>query len=226
MLREWRSEPGVGVVHTVRNDRAGESWVKLAITRVGYRILHMSSTIKLPMEAGDFKLLSREVADHLVEMKEKRPFMRGLVCWVGFKQKSVSYSREARFSGATKFPVFSPKVIANFLDSALISFSDAPLRLATLAGMMTSILALLYIVWVVFEKFRGHNLPGWSATMVAVLFLGGTQLLCTGLQGLYISSIFHETKQRPNYIVKDLFGFKTSVMQKLDGSPETKSRPS
>ncbi len=208
LLRVWNSEPGVGVVHTVRSDREGETWIKLALTHVAYRILHMSSTIKLPMDAGDFKLLSREVVDHLVAMKEKRPFMRGLVCWVGFKQKSVTYAREARFSGATKFPVYSPKVIANFLDSALISFSDAPLRLATVAGMLTSVLALLYIIWVLIEKFRGHNLPGWSATMVAVLFLGGTQLLCTGLQGLYISSIFQESKRRPNYIVKDTFGFK------------------
>ncbi len=210
MVNAWRSEPGVGVVHTVRTDRAGESKFKMALTKLGYRILHVSSTVKLPIEAGDFKLLSREAVDHIVAMKEKRPFMRGLVCWVGFKQKSVGYARDARFSGKTKFPVLSPKVIGNFFDSALISFSDAPLRLATLAGMLTSVLALLYIIWVVIEKFRGHNLPGWSATMVAVLFLGGTQLLCTGLQGLYISSIFQETKRRPNYIVKDTFGFKDS----------------
>jgi dolichol-phosphate mannosyltransferase len=218
MVSAWKSEPGVGVVHTVRTDRAGESRFKLALTHMGYRILHSSSTIKLPMEAGDFKLLSREVVDHLVAMKEKRPFMRGLVCWVGFKQKSVNYSREARFSGDTKFPVLSRKVIGNFFDSALISFSDAPLRLATLAGLLTSILALLYIIWVVIEKFRGHNLPGWSATMVAVLFLGGTQLLCTGLQGLYISSIFQESKRRPNYIVKDTFGFKASADEKQAGT--------
>jgi glycosyltransferase involved in cell wall biosynthesis len=223
MLREWRSEPGVGVVHTVRNDRAGESWLKLAITRVGYRILHMSSTIKLPMEAGDFKLLSREVVDHLVEMKEKRPFMRGLVCWVGFKQKSVSYSREARLSGATKFPVISLRVINNFFDSALISFSDAPLRLATVAGLLISLMALSYILWVLLEKYRGHNLPGWSAVMTAVLFLGGTQLLCTGLQGLYISSIFQESKRRPNYIIKSTFGFRPGVETRRRQGPDQAS---
>jgi glycosyltransferase involved in cell wall biosynthesis len=207
LIRAWKSEPSVGVVHTVRTNRAGESRLKLAITHMGYRILYMSSSIKLPMEAGDFKLLSREVVDHLVAMKEKRPFLRGLVCWVGFKQKTVNYAREARAGGATKFPVISLKVINNFLDSALISFSDAPLRLATLAGLLVSILALSYIVWVLIEKYRGHNLPGWSAVMTAVLFLGGTQLLCTGLQGLYISSIFQESKHRPNYIIKDTFGF-------------------
>jgi glycosyltransferase involved in cell wall biosynthesis len=208
LVRAWKSEPDVGVVHTVRTNRAGESRLKLAITHLGYRILYLSSSIKLPMQAGDFKLASREVVDHLVAMKEKRPFLRGLVCWIGFKQKTVNYAREARAGGATKFPVISFKVINNFLDSALISFSDAPLRLATLAGLLVSVLALSYIVWVLIEKFRGHNLPGWSAVMTAVLFLGGTQLLCTGLQGLYISSIFQESKRRPNYIVKDTFGFK------------------
>jgi glycosyltransferase involved in cell wall biosynthesis len=208
LIAVWRSEPDVGVVHTVRTDREGESWLKLKITRLGYQILHMTSTIKLPIETGDFKLLTRVVVEHLVAMKEKRPFMRGLVCWVGFKQKSVSYKREARFGGDTKFPLFSYRVIGNFLDSALISFSDAPLRLATLAGMISSTMALLFIIYVFIEKFRGHNLPGWSATMTAVLFLGGTQLLCTGLQGLYISSIFEESKRRPNYIVRDTFGFK------------------
>jgi glycosyltransferase involved in cell wall biosynthesis len=208
MIGVWRSEPDVGVVHTVRTDRAGESWLKLLITRIGYRILHMSSTIKLPIETGDFKLLSRGVVDHLVTFKEKRPYLRGLVCWVGFKQKSVSYKREARFGGATKFPLFSYRVIGNFLDSALISFSDAPLKLATLAGAITAFLALLHAIWVLIQKYRGHNLPGWSALMTAVLFLGSIQLLCTGLQGLYISSIFQESKRRPNYIVKDTFGFK------------------
>jgi dolichol-phosphate mannosyltransferase len=215
LIRAWKSEPEVGVVHTVRTDRAGESRVKLAVTRVGYRILHMTSTIELPMEAGDFKLLSRAVVEHLVQMKEKRPFLRGLVCWVGFKQKWVTYAREPRFGGKTKFPVISRKVISNFLDSALISFSDAPLRLATIAGILTSIVALLYVVWVLIEKIRGHNIPGWSAIMVAVLFLGGTQLLCAGLQGLYISSIFQETKRRPNYIIKDTFGFKPRADSRL-----------
>lgn len=217
LLREWRSEPDVGVVHTVRTDREGESWLKLAITRVGYRILHMSSTIQLPIEAGDYKLLSRVVVDHLVEFKEKRPFLRGLVCWVGFKQKWVKYKREARYGGATKFPVLSYKVIGNFLESALISFSDAPLRLATLAGTITALLALSHTVWVLIEKYRGHNLPGWSALMTAVLFLGSMQLLCTGLQGLYISSIFQESRRRPNFIVKDTFGFKPRATARPPG---------
>ena len=222
MIGVWRSEPDVGVVHTVRSDREGESWLKLKITRVGYQILHMTSTIKLPIETGDFKLLSRGVADHLVTLKEKRPYLRGLVCWVGFKQKSVSYKREARFGGDTKFPLFSYRVIGNFLDSALISFSDAPLKIATLAGAFTAFLALCHTCWVLIEKYRGRNLPGWSALMTAVLFLGSMQLLCTGLQGLYISSIFQESKRRPNFIVKDTFGFKPRAGEKQDNPSDPK----
>lgn len=207
MLEAYQSEPDVDVVHTVRTERRGETRIKLAITKLGYAILKRVSTIELPVEAGDFKLLSRRVVNHLVQMREKRPFIRALVCWIGFKQKRVEYQREARFSGATKFPIFGLGVIRNFLDSAFISFSDVPLRIAMVAGAVTSILTLLFIFWILLEKIRGHNLPGWTATMVAILFLGGVQLLCIGLQGLYISSIFVETKWRPNYIVRDTFGF-------------------
>jgi len=207
LIAAWRSEPEVGVVHTIRTERHGETILKRLITKLGYAILRRASTIDLPIEAGDFKLLSRTVMQHLVRMREKRPFMRAMVCWVGFKQKTVTYEREPRFSGETKFPILGLGVIRNFLDSAFISFSDVPLRFAIVAGTAISFASLLYIVWVLFEKLRGHNLPGWSAIMVALLFLGGVQLLCIGLQGLYISSIFLETKWRPNYIINTTFGF-------------------
>ena len=105
-------------------------------------------------------------------------------------------------------PDFQPQGDFEFPGLGIDILLDAPLRLATLAGLLTSTMALLYILWILLEKYRGHNLPGWSAVMTAVLFLGGIQLLCTGLQGLYISSIFQESKGRPNYIVKDTFGFK------------------
>ena len=213
LISAWKSEEGVGVVHTVRRHREAETHVKLLVTKLGYAILRRVSTIDLPIEAGDFKLISRRVINHLVQLREKRPFMRALVCWVGFKQKTVYYKRAARFSGRTKFPVLGVKVIGNFLDSAFISFSDIPLRFAMMAGSLVSVAALLFIFWVLLEKIRGHNLPGWSAMMVAVLLLGGVQLLCIGLQGLYISSIFLETKRRPNYIVEDTFGFDSNPKQ-------------
>jgi dolichol-phosphate mannosyltransferase len=211
MLVKWESEPEVDVVHTVRISRRGETWFKLLLTRIGYVILKSVSTIDLPIQAGDFKLLSRRAVDLLVQFREKRPFMRGLVCWIGLRQLRIEYHREARFSGDTKFPILGYKVLQNFLESAVISFSDVPLKLAMGLGVIASAAALLYSVWVVFEHFRGHNIPGWSAIMVAILFLGGVQLFCVGLQGLYVGSIFAETKRRPSYIIRDVFGFPDSV---------------
>lgn len=211
MLAAWRAEPDVDVVHTVRLSRSGETRLKLWITRQGYRILKAVSTIDLPPEAGDFKLLSRRAVDHLLSLREQKPFIRGLVCWIGFKQRKVHYHRDARFSGATKFPVLGIKVLRNFLDSAFISFSDVPLKLSIFAGLASSAASLGYIFWVLIEKYRGHNIPGWSAIMVAVLFLGGVQLLSVGILGLYVNAIFLEVKGRPLYLVKDTFGFEPTA---------------
>jgi len=209
LVRAWKADPQVEVVHTVRRTRAGESFVKLAITRLGYAILRAVSTIDLPLEAGDFKLLSRRAVDYVTRFGEKRPFLRGLVCWIGFKHAIVPYHRQARHSGTTKFRVLGLKVIRNFIDSAMISFSDAPLKASAALGLFFSAGALVYMVWVLFQWSRGQSIPGWSATMVAVLFLGGVQLLSIGVLGTYISSIFLEVKGRPNFIVKDTFGVDT-----------------
>jgi glycosyltransferase involved in cell wall biosynthesis len=206
LIQTWK-EQQVDVVHTVRLSRAGESRMKLWITQVGYFILQHVSTVHLPFEAGDFKLLSRRAVNHLIQFKEKKPFMRGLVCWIGFPQATVRYRREARFSGKTKFPVYSRKVIRNFLDSALISFSDVPLQFSLFAGFLISLGAFLYLLYMLIATLRGQPLPTWSPLMVVVLLLGGTQLLTIGVLGLYINSIFLETKGRPNYIIDRTFGF-------------------
>lgn len=211
MLEAWESGTDVDVVHTVRISRRGETWYKLLVTCVGYAVLKRVSTIDLPIQAGDFKLLSRRAVTLLVQFREKRPFLRGLVCWIGLKQVRINYHRDPRFSGETKFPIFGWGVIQNFLDSAVISFSDVPLKLAMAMGVGVSFAALLFIFWVLLEKLRGHNLPGWTALMVAILMLGAIQLFCIGLQGLYIGSIFAETKRRPNHIVKDTFGFEDPI---------------
>lgn len=207
MLEAWRSEPDVAVVHTVRTRREGEHFLKLLITRVGYWVLRNVATIDLPIEAGDFKLLSRRARDHLVQFREKRPYLRGLVSWIGFKQVRVKYVRDPRHSGETKFPVFSRKVIRNFLDSALIAFSDVPLKLSILVGLFVIVLAFLYIAVLLFSYIRGDRVEPWSIVLIAVLFLGGINLGGIGILGLYVSSMFLEAKKRPNYIVKDTFGF-------------------
>ncbi|MCK5581710.1 MAG: glycosyltransferase family 2 protein [Candidatus Omnitrophica bacterium] len=207
LLKEWREGENVDVVHTVRLSRKGEPKIKLFITKVGYRILHSITTLKLPIETGDFKLLSRRVVNHLVNLKEKRPFIRGLVCWVGFNQKRVYYHRPPRAAGKTKFNVFGWKVISNFLESALVSFSSLPLQFASLMGFVAIIVSLALSIHVVIQKIQGVAVPGWTALMAAVLFLGSIQLFCLGVIGLYIHNIFEESKGRPNFIVESTWGF-------------------
>ncbi|HWA97593.1 MAG TPA: glycosyltransferase family 2 protein [Pirellulales bacterium] len=211
LLETWRAQPKVDVVHTVRESREGESRIKLLITQIGYRILRSTSSVDLPIEAGDFKLLSRCVVDQLVNFRENRPYMRGLVGWVGYESAAVTYRRDSRFSGTTKFPVFSRKVISNFFNSALISFSDAPLKATIVAGFACWVASLFYMAWIILQKLLGNTLPGHAATMVAILFMGGMNMLSVGVLGLYVNSIFLESKKRPNYIVRELFGFPGSV---------------
>ena len=207
MLAAKSAGQGFDVVHTVRLSRAGEPRIKLLVTRLGYFILKYVSTVDLQIEAGDFKLLSRRAVDQLIQLREKRPFLRGLVCWIGFPQTTIHYHREARGSGRTKFNVFSLQVIRNFFASALISFSDVPLQISSVLGVVVSLGALIYGGIVLMMKLKGVQPPPWSGLTVALMFLSGVQLLTLGLQALYISAIHAECKRRPNYIVESTFGF-------------------
>ena len=213
MINAYRRQKAE-VVHTKRKSREGESRLKLLITKLGYSILKKVSSVNIQAEVGDFKLLSRRAVDYLIQLKEKRPFIRGLINYIGFKQITIEYAREKRFSGETKFPVLSKKVMSNFLNSALISFSDAPLKLISLMGFFVSIATFLILIYVLVQKFLGHNLPGWTAIMVAMLFLGSLELLAIGILGLYINSIFLETKGRFNFIVESTFGFEDDQSDK------------
>lgn len=206
MLEAWRRDEEVEVVYTTRRTRAGESPLKMLITKLGYRLIKSLSEIDLPVDSGDFKLLTRRAVDHLLQLREKKPYLRGLVSWIGFKQVPVLYDREARHDGRenTKFPVMSRRVIYGYLDRALISFSDAPLKLMLFLGFVISFLSLSYIAVVLVQKFMGWHVPGWPAIMAAILFLGGTQIFMLGVLGLYINTIFQESKGRPNYIVKSV----------------------
>ena len=216
MIAVWQGPQRPDVVHTMRLSRAGESRIKLAVTRIGYHILRNLATVDLQIEAGDFKLLSRRAVDQLIQMSEKNPYLRGLVSWIGFKQTIVHYHRERRFAGQTKFPILCWPVVRHFLNSAMISFSDIPLKLAAVSGFMVFLGAFAFIGWIILEKFRGHNIPGWSAIMVTMLFLGGLQQLFLGFLGLYIKSIYVETKRRPNYIVESKYGFEQPAVSATD----------
>jgi len=215
LLKVVEKDPEVQVVHTKRMARDGETWIKLFITRIGYLILHFLTKSKLPIECGDFKLLSRRAVKEVLRFKETKPFMRWLVCLVGFKQEFVPYRREARGGGDTHIPILSWRVVSNFLESALVSTSIFPLHLISAAGLFSSLLCGLILVYILIQKFLGHNLPGWTALMSAVLFIGSVQILCTGLLGLYLASIFEEVKGRPAFIVDQTYGFSNSPGEEL-----------
>lgn len=206
LVARWKQDPDVEVVYTTRLSRVGEHPLKLFITKWGYRFINKTSNINLPVDSGDFKLLSRRVVEEVLRLKEKQPYLRGLIRWVGFKQAQVFYHREARYDGRgnTKFPVLSRRVIYGYLDRALISFSDAPLKASLFLGFIVSFLAAIYILVVIIQKIMGWYEPGWPAIMATMLFLGGTQLMILGVLGLYINTIFLEVKGRPNYIVKNV----------------------
>jgi len=207
MLAAYKAGGSIDVVHTVRRSRAGETKIKLLITRLGYFILKYLATIRLDVEAGDFKLLSRRAVNHLIQIREKRPYLRGLVSWIGFNQTTVYYNREPRFAGSTKFAIFGPKVIANFFSSALIAFSDLPLQFSSWIGAFISLLSAMYSAWLLVKWLLGWEIPSWALPLAIVAFLSGVQLFCIGLLGLYIAAIHVESKRRPNYIVESTSGF-------------------
>lgn len=206
LIDAWLADPETEVVYTTRTRREGEHWLKLLVTKIGYRFINAISEIELQVDSGDFKLLSRRVVDYLLQMKEDKPYIRGLISWIGFKQTQVLYERSERFDGRenTKMPVLSKRVIYYWLDRALISFSDAPLKLMLFLGFGLSAISLFYIVIVLALKLTGLAVPGWAALMSALLLLGGMQMMMLGFVGLYVGAIFREGKRRPQYIVKEV----------------------
>jgi glycosyltransferase involved in cell wall biosynthesis len=207
ILEVWNEGDNVDVVHTVRSFRAGEPFIKLQIAKLGYWILRKTASIELTAEAGDFKFLSRRVINHLNQLDEYNPFMRGMVAWVGFNQHRVEYKRESRFAGDTKFPIFSRKVINNFFSSALISFSSVPLQWASIVGFGGVGISMGMLILIMFQKISGLISPDWLLIISVILFIGSIQLIGIGILGLYIQSVYIASKNRPNYIIESVFGF-------------------
>jgi len=206
LIEAWQMNDDAEVVYTTRTRRDGEHWLKMLVTKLGYRFINSISEIELQIDSGDFKLLSRRAVDTILQLKEEKPYMRGLVSWIGFKQVQVLYERLERFDGRenSKMNVFSRKVLYYWLDRALISFSDAPLKVMLILGFIFSVTALIYILIVLAQKALGLSVPGFAAIMSAVLFMGGIQMMMLGFVGLYVGAIFRESKRRPNYIVENV----------------------
>jgi dolichol-phosphate mannosyltransferase len=206
MLADW--EKGSDVVYAVRRERK-EHWAKVALYGLFYRILARLSTIPMPLDAGDFCLISRRALDELNRLPEKDRYVRGLRAWVGFRQTGVVYERDARQRGESKYSLFG---LMRLGVNGIVSFSDKPLIYLTVIGLLISSQAFLYAGWLALSKLLwGGIITGYSSLMVAILFLSGIQLLAFGVVGLYLSKIFHEVKARPSYIVRATRGFEDGV---------------
>ncbi|MGH7729095.1 MAG: glycosyltransferase family 2 protein [Vulcanimicrobiaceae bacterium] len=198
-LAKWRE--GYDVVYAVRKTRRGESFFKLLTARAFYRLIRRLTNVAIPVDTGDFRLMSRRVVDALGSARERHRFLRGLVSWVGFAQIGVPYERDPRYSGTTKYP-FS-KMLRFALDG-ITSFSEIPLRFATYLGFLVSGFAFLYAVVVLVFKLLRLNEPGYTSMMLAILFLGGVQLVAIGIVGEYLGRIYDQVKARPLYVVSSL----------------------
>ncbi len=202
-VQKWRE--GFDVVYAVRRTRKGESPFKLFTARLFYRIIKRLTKVAIPVDTGDFRLMSRRVVDALKRSRERHRFLRGLVSWVGFNQTGIEYDRDERLSGTTKYPL--PKMLRFAIDG-ITSFSDVPLRFASYLGFFSSVVAFVYALVVIIYKVLRVNPPGytrgWASTIVAVLFLGGVQLISLGILGEYIGRIYDEVKGRPLYLISDI----------------------
>ncbi|EOW2136815.1 glycosyltransferase family 2 protein [Stenotrophomonas sp. GD03908] len=209
MVDRW--EEGFDVVYGTRTDRPGESRFKLATARVFYRVLNRLSDVSIPLDTGDFRLMSRNVVEVLKSMPEQDRFVRGMVSWVGFNQIALPYRRDKRFAGESKYPL---RKMVRFATDGILSFSAKPLQLSVTLGVLSSLLAMLVIIYsLVMRLFTQEWVPGWTALMIAVLFLGGVQLICVGILGEYIGRIYREVKRRPLYIVQESRDGTTLVRQ-------------
>lgn len=203
LIDKWRE--GNDVVYAVRTERRGESWFKKASAKVFYRLINALSDVDLPVDTGDFRLLSRRAADDLIAMPEHHRYVRGMVAWLGYDTACVSYVRESRVAGETKYPVTK---MMRFATDGIMAFSIRPLRIATWLGLGVSIFAFLAAVWIVVGRLMGDRaVVGWTSTVVIVLLVGGVQLLAVGALGEYIGRVYTETLRRPLYLVRETRGF-------------------
>jgi dolichol-phosphate mannosyltransferase len=201
LIAKWRE--GYEVVYAVRAEREGENWFKLFTASLFYRLISRITDVKLPLDAGDFRLLDRSVVNVLNQMRERHRFLRGMSVWVGFRQTGVPYRRAARYRGETKYPF---RKMFRLAINAITSFSYFPLQLATYIGFFSAGLSILSIpVVVALRVLGGPDAPflGQATTLIAVLFLGGAQLISLGILGEYIGRLYDEAKGRPLYIVRE-----------------------
>jgi dolichol-phosphate mannosyltransferase len=202
MLRVMRAEDA-DVVYGVRKSRSGETAFKRATAHGFYRLLSRATEVDIPLDAGDFRLMSRRALDALLAMPEQARFIRGMVAWIGFRQIAFAYDRQERFAGETKYPL---RKMIRFAFDALTGFSSAPLKLASLAGLALSVGSVVLVLYIAFAWASGQNVQGWTSLMLVVVVLGAVQMFVLALMGEYIGRLYNEAKGRPLYIVQEIAG--------------------
>lgn len=195
-----KSREGFEVVYAKRKKRKGESWLKKITAKVFYRLLAKITQIDIPIDTGDFRLIHQKVQRVLKNMPERQKYLRGQIAWIGFNATYVEYDREERMGGSTKFTYGK---MMRFATDGISSFSNWPLKMATLLGFAVSGIAFLLIIYSLYQKFFGYTEVGWTSLHISVLFLGGVQLLGIGILGEYLGRVSENVKNRPTYIVKD-----------------------
>ncbi|MBD1906355.1 glycosyltransferase family 2 protein [Funiculus sociatus GB2-A5] len=206
LVEKWRE--GYDVVYATRRSRGEESWLKQMTANAFYKIIGKMSRVPIPRNTGDFRLLDRRVVEAIKQMPERTRFMKGLFAWVGFKQTSVLFDRPQRYKGTTTWNYWR---LWNFAIDGITSFSFLPLKVWSYVGVTISLLSFLYATFLIYRTLLyGVDLPGYASIMVAILFLGGIQLVTLGIIGEYLSRVYEEVKGRPLYLVRDAYGFKNN----------------
>jgi len=199
MYKEYKE--GFKVVYAKRTKRKGETWFKLFTAKMFYRLMARLVSFEIPLDVGDFRLISRDVLDYLKQMKEYDKYIRGQIAWLGFKSTYVMFERDERKFGTTNYPF---KKMLRLAFNGITAFSDSPLKLATQLGFIVCIISFLIGMYALYGFFYTHNtLPGWASTIISITFLGGVQLLSLGIIGEYISRIINNVRNRPLYVVDE-----------------------
>ena len=201
MIKKWQE--GFDVVYAIRKVREGESILKKLTASIFYRLMRVLSGTKIPLDTGDFRLISKKVILVLRRTREYQRFMRGLVSWVGFSQSGIEFTRGKRLSGKTKYPLFS---MIKFALDGILSFSLLPLRIVSMMGIVTVAILILLIFYSLYRTITGQTVPGWASTTVIILFLGSIQLISIGIIGEYLGRVYEEVKRRPLYIIDSTLG--------------------
>lgn len=209
LIDKWRE--GYDIVYATRRSRQGETWMKQFTAKMFYKIIGRMTAIQIPPNTGDFRLMDRKVVNAIKQLPERTRFMKGLFAWVGYRQTFVLFDREPRFQGQTKWNYWK---LWNFALDGIFSFSLLPLKVWTYLGSVISLLSLAYAIFLILKTLIfGIDVAGYTSLMVAILFLGGVQLISLGVIGEYLGRVYEEVKARPLYLVSDLWGLEYTELK-------------